>query len=151
MVSRWVGEERFHVTQNIYMHVLSIPLTYISFMQLAIAHEDCNISLRGSIDGDLPISFLSAHTASINVMRFNHDGSELASGDTSGQLLLWAVDSAAPVALFPHHSSVKSLAFNEVLRPAHRQVAVGLVDGSIWLWSITKKDETPKAIEGHTR
>ena len=119
---------------------------------MAIAHEDHSLTLREMMGGShAPAGPLKVHSASVSIMKFNGDGSELASGDTSGQLILWAVEGGIPTAILPHTSGIKSLAYNEVLGPSHRQVAAGLQDGRVWVWSITAREDPPRAIEGHTR
>ena len=121
--------------------------------QLAVAHKDHSITLRGASDGALPVSHLKAHMTAISALRFNVDGSELASGDASGVVVLWSVEGGVPTAILPHTGggAIRSLAYNEALGPSHRQVAAGLDDGRVWMWSITDKEEPPRVVEGHTR
>jgi energy-coupling factor transporter ATP-binding protein EcfA2 len=76
---------------------------------------------------------------------FSPDGQHLASGNTSGDILIWDVQTpqAEPVRLIGHTSSVTSVSFN----PDNQLLASGSLDKTLRIWNIQYPDAESISIE----
>ena len=98
---------------------------------LAIGRDDGTILLWDVANERPKYTLIGGHTAFVESVAFNRDGSTLASGSADNTVILWEVATGRPIAiLLGHTAGVNSVAFN----PAGTLLASGSDDSTVRLW-----------------
>tara|TARA_B100000676_G_C18026991_1_gene816230 strand:- start:302 stop:1567 length:1266 start_codon:yes stop_codon:yes gene_type:complete len=87
---------------------------------------------------------LEGNGTPVNDVIFNHDGSKLVSGCTSGHIVIWSSDGGA-LRIHAHQKSVNSVAFNH----DGTRIASASTDGTIKLWN-SQTGANVKILKGHS-
>ena len=116
-------------------------------LQLASGSGDRVVRIWEAHDGELAITHqLSGHSGGITKVRFNTDGSLLASAAWDGRVAVWdTVEFQGLLELQGHRGGVLSVAFE----PDGHILAAGGEDGKVILWSVTPRQGRENAILAH--
>lgn len=99
-------------------------------------------SLKAVWEGDI----FSAHESAVTSICFSYDGKSLLSGDTSGKLLLWDMDSKQIIQKFQGHGRGRVEAH---LSQDGKHILSGSFDKTLKLWNV-ETGECVRTFEGHT-
>jgi WD40 repeat protein/predicted ATPase/DNA-binding SARP family transcriptional activator len=111
----------------------------------ALVGADYSIVIA-DISGGRTLHRLSGHHHPIWRLCFSLDGQQAASGDTSGQVCVWAVESGRLLRrLQLHRNPITALAFT----PDGQKLAGGAVDGTVHLWDLAS-GELIQTFKGHS-
>ena len=113
---------------------------------LAIGRDDGTILLWDVDTGRPKYTLIGGHTAFVESVAFNREGSTLASGSADNTVILWEVATGRPIAILPGHTAgINSVAFN----PAGTLLASGSDDNTVRLWDAVT-GQPIATLTGHT-
>ncbi len=142
----------WRVTDGALLHAVAMPDPTYSVVCLcpdsriaALVGADHTISFV-DIPGRRVLHRLAGHHSPIWKLIFSPDGQQAASGDTSGQVCVWAVESGRLLQrLQMENNPITALAFT----PDSVTLACGAVDGTVCLWDLAR-DVLLRTWQAHT-
>ncbi|PCH95772.1 MAG: hypothetical protein COB85_04230, partial [Bacteroidetes bacterium] len=108
--------------------------------------EDGNIILWDRQNNNTSEILTSEKNPAIQVVTFNHDGTQLASGDIQGGVKLWNMETKkVEFTLGGHHARINDIKFS----PADDMLATASFDGVVQLWQTANYNNQPIVLNDH--
>ena len=112
--------------------------------RVALADAAGKVEVRSVSTGELLTTWV--HSATVTTMAFNpRDSALLATGDVSGTVLLWDIDTKVALPPIEHKDQVYSLAFH----PQQNWLVTSSRDGTVRVWDIVQQIEVEEVSPIH--